>query len=94
MYTSRNGVCSRILPLATLFIAQPPARQRRVLPGPLVQRAEHVEGRLLEHDLQRGRDRLVPRLDRILRAARRAEQRLELRREDRPIVGSPSSHVI
>ena len=27
-----NGVRSRILPLATLFIAQPPARQRRVWP--------------------------------------------------------------
>jgi hypothetical protein len=32
MKSSRNPVCSRILPLATLFIAHPPAKQSRVLP--------------------------------------------------------------
>ena len=44
---------------------------------------QHVESGAFERDLQRGCDRLVLRLQRILAPPRRAEQRLELRRKHR-----------
>ena len=51
--------------------------------GGLLHVPEHVERRVLERDLQRGGDRLVLRLERLVAPARRTEQRFELRREDR-----------
>ncbi len=44
--------------------------------------AENMEDDILEHALQRRRERLVPRLQRLVRSPRRSEQHLELRRVD------------
>ena len=60
-----KGVRSRILPLATLFMAQPPARHSRGSSG----RAGGRSGRgipLLEHHLQRGGHGLVARRHRLI----------------------------
>ena len=44
---------------------------------------EHVERRVLERDLQRGGDRFVLRVERLVAPARRTEQRFQFRREHR-----------
>ena len=46
-----------------------------------MQAVQDVKGSLLEDDLQRRRDRFVPRRERLVGASRRSEQRFERRRE-------------
>ena len=62
--------CAVILPLATEFIAQPPASAMSLDADALVQRVEQMEERLLVHRLHRAGDVAVPLLERIVRAAR------------------------
>ena len=84
MYTSRKGVRSRILPFATLFMPQPPARQSRVGPRARVCGVQNVKGCLFVDLLERGRQGFVLLGERLIRPARWTEQRFELRREDAP----------